>query len=219
MGWWTILTFKFSSILISLIQNTRIMPNHLTLMSLSVAIAACLLIAFGNYPVLVAAAILLQIAWILDLADGLLARYKRIFSPFGPWLDSTSDRIKEFLIILSLSYRYSQVSNKALFFGLYSLFLIFIYHGQEKLKLPFTAPESKEDIKNKEGKTVKKLNIIRDKFKLIPFGIGEQYFLFSLFLVFNRIDLFFYFFTIYGSIVTIAYPLYKYYHYRLNKCP
>jgi len=216
--WWTeTFTFKFSIPLVSLISKTKITPNQLTLISLFIVIAASLLIARGGYVFLIIGALLLQVGYMFDHVDGQLARYKKIFSPLGEWLDSTSDRIKESLIILSLTYRYSQISDRALFFGFYSLFLIFLYHTQEGKKLPFTDPKSKKFIEGKERGIIKRLNAVRRKLKLIPFNIGEQYFLFSFFIILNRIDLFFYFFMSYGSIVTISFPLYKYYQYRLSK--
>jgi phosphatidylglycerophosphate synthase len=181
-----------------------------------VVAVASIMIALGNSSTLIMAANLLQVSYILDNADGQLARYRKSFSRFGHWLDSTCDRICELFIIASLTYRFSQVNNKALFFGFYALFLIYYYHGAEEKALPLLEAEEKKEVEAKEGPLMSKITRLRHKLRWIPFNVGEQYFLFFLFLLLNRIDLFFYFFVSYGTIVTMAFPLYKYYHYRLS---
>jgi Family of unknown function (DUF5941)/CDP-alcohol phosphatidyltransferase len=52
---------------------------------------------------LVAGAVLLQVAFMLDCVDGQLARYTRTYSRFGAWLDSVFDRLKEYLVYAGLA--------------------------------------------------------------------------------------------------------------------
>ncbi len=211
LDWWTtFFIYKLSSPLVSLIKDTAITPNHLTLISLLLVILASFMIALGNYPLLLMAAALLQLGFIFDNADGQLARYKKISSAFGHWLDSSCDRICELFIIASLTFRFSQVNDKALFFGFYALFLIYYYQGRELENLSLVCKGKKE------AETSSKASF-KDRFRWIPFNSGEQYFLFSLFLLLNRIDLFFYFFISYGTVFLISFHIYKYHQYTANR--
>lgn len=201
--WWTeLVCYRLSIRLVSLIQNTKITPNQLTLLSAIIVIVASIIISFGNHVSFIIAAILIQIGYIFDCADGELARYKKIFSPLGPWLDSFTDRMKDFSIIAALTYRFSYVNDLAFLFGLYSFFLVSMYHHALDIET--------SNLIQPNGR----LNIMRKKLKLNPFYIGEQYFLYSLFLILNRLDLLFYIFIIYGSLTIIGVHIYKYYQYR-----
>ena len=215
---WTNFYHKISVRFVSLIQNTKITPNQLTFASFFFIIGAAGFIASDEYKFRIFGVILIQIGYIFDCADGQLARYKKIFSPFGPWLDSFTDRIKEFALVLALTVNFSRTDDNAFFFGFYTLFLIFLYHGQEITKLPFTSDKEKLKAKDLEKGLIKKLNLLRKKLQIEPFYVGEQYFIISLFVILDRIDLLFYVLVAYGSLtLIIVYPLYKYYHFRISR--
>jgi hypothetical protein len=71
-------------------------PNQVTLLSVVVGLAAAAAFAVGSAPALVAGAVLLQLSLVVDCVDGDVARYRRMFSPVGAWLDASTDRLKEF---------------------------------------------------------------------------------------------------------------------------
>jgi hypothetical protein len=81
----------------------RLTPNQITVLSLCVGVLAALGFAKGERWSLVAGAVLLQVAFMLDCVDGQLARYTRNFSRFGAWLDSVFDRGKEYLVYAGLA--------------------------------------------------------------------------------------------------------------------
>ncbi len=62
----------------ALLSYTPITPNMITLLAILSELAAIYLIIndFSNYLILIV--ILLQLGWILDLMDGMMARFKRI---------------------------------------------------------------------------------------------------------------------------------------------
>lgn len=216
LEWWTIIfIYKISNRLLCLIKDTAITPNQLTLASLVAVMMASLFISVGNYRDLLLAAILIQVGLVFDNADGQLARLRKSESQFGHWLDSTCDRLGELFLITSLTYRFSKINNHALLFGFYSLFLIYYFHGSEAKFLPLSDPQEKKDVEAQEGPWMKKIMALKNRLHWIPFNLGEQHFFFSLFLLLNRIDLFFYFFVSYGSLVTIIFIMYKHYLYRL----
>jgi hypothetical protein len=78
-------------------------PNQVTVASLFVGVLAAAAFALGHRWSLLAGAVLLQVAFLLDCVDGQLARYTRTFSRFGAWLDSVFDRGKEYLVYAGLA--------------------------------------------------------------------------------------------------------------------
>ena len=78
-------------------------PNLITAISLAVGILAGLLILTGNAAGWIAAALLLQLALVIDCMDGEVARFTRRFSAFGGWLDGIGDRIKEYLVFATVA--------------------------------------------------------------------------------------------------------------------
>lgn len=76
----------------------RITPNQVTLLRLMVALSSGLAFIL-ECPVTGA---LLFVAWyLLDCMDGKLARFRGTASPFGDWLDRTSDRVGVGLMVLA----------------------------------------------------------------------------------------------------------------------
>jgi phosphatidylglycerophosphate synthase len=74
---------------------TGVSPNTVTVVSLLVGLLTAVLCGIGGWPLLVVAAVLLQVSLVLDCVDGEIARYTRRFSPLGAWLDVSGDRLKE----------------------------------------------------------------------------------------------------------------------------
>jgi hypothetical protein len=81
----------------------RVTPNQVTLASLAIAIAAMGAFSIGTRGWLIAGAVLLQLSLVVDCVDGELARYTRMHSPLGAWLDAGTDRFKEFGIYATLA--------------------------------------------------------------------------------------------------------------------
>ncbi|MCW2967308.1 MAG: CDP-alcohol phosphatidyltransferase, partial [Solirubrobacteraceae bacterium] len=77
-------------------------PNQVTVASLVLGVVAAAAFATGERWGLIAGAVLLQIAFTTDCVDGQLARYTRTFTPLGAWLDSTFDRLKEYVVFAGL---------------------------------------------------------------------------------------------------------------------
>lgn len=159
----------------------------------------------------------MQIAFILDCADGNLARYKKIFSPFGTWLDQISDKVKDFLIIFSITYHYARVNEKAWILGFISFFIIFMLDYFAKMNRALPGYYESKTVDRLEKSFIGKLKYIKRKLRLTFFDIGEQYFFYTLFLILNRIDLLFYFIIAYGGLAVIWKPVNAYREYRLLK--
>lgn len=78
-------------------------PNQVTTASLLTALVAAGCAATGTRPGFVAAGLLLLASFVLDCADGQLARYSLQYSTLGAWLDATFDRAKEYAYLAGLA--------------------------------------------------------------------------------------------------------------------
>ena len=80
-----------------------IKPNQVTVAALCVGLAAAAAFATGEQAGYVVGAVLLYFSFVLDCVDGQLARYSRLFSKFGAYLDSVFDRTKEYAAFAGLA--------------------------------------------------------------------------------------------------------------------
>lgn len=78
-------------------------PNHVTTASLLVALLAAACAASGTRAGFAAGGVLLIASFLLDCADGQLARYALRYSTLGAWLDATFDRAKEYAFLAGLA--------------------------------------------------------------------------------------------------------------------
>ncbi|MFJ7240324.1 DUF5941 domain-containing protein [Streptomyces olivaceus] len=78
-------------------------PNQVTTASLGTALLAAGCAATGTRAGYVAAGVLLVGSFVLDCADGQLARYSLQYSTLGAWLDATFDRAKEYAFYAGLA--------------------------------------------------------------------------------------------------------------------
>jgi phosphatidylglycerophosphate synthase len=78
-------------------------PNQVTALSLLVALLAGGCFAVGSRSGYIVGAVLLQLSFGLDCADGQLARFTENFSDLGGWLDAMFDRLKEYAVYAGLA--------------------------------------------------------------------------------------------------------------------
>ena len=78
-------------------------PNQVTTASLLTALVAAGCAATGERWGFVTAGLLLLASFVLDCADGQLARYALRYSTLGAWLDATFDRAKEYAFYAGLA--------------------------------------------------------------------------------------------------------------------
>lgn len=200
--WSTKVCYFFSLRFVSLIQDTSITPNMVTYMSMLVSIAASiLLLVFHNqYLYWVIAAILYQVSYILDCADGQLARFKKQFSLNGWRIDLYSDKFKESIMYISITYALSFRSAFYWFVGMGTLALlslgryIKLYEILNNTMFKDIDRVPNIDI-NKVLNSRKKLeNIIgiRKKYHLQLDNIGKYYFLILISSLLNHMEWFLY---------------------------
>lgn len=87
-----------ASLLVRALLRTNVTPNQVTVTSFFVGSLGAVFFALGRHGHLILGGILVQLASILDCADGMLARAKDAGTRYGAYLDIFLDRLFEFLL-------------------------------------------------------------------------------------------------------------------------
>src|SRR5947207_15942532 len=93
------------------LARTRVTPNVLTTAGVSLCLAAAVLVPFENrneWLVYWLAAGIFVVGSLLDILDGALARAGGKSTPFGAFLDSTTDRVGEGMMLAAIALVFSQ---------------------------------------------------------------------------------------------------------------
>jgi phosphatidylglycerophosphate synthase len=95
-----------AAIVVYALRNTPITPNQVTFLSAVVAAVACAIFAgLPGWLWLVVAALIFEFSFVLDCADGMLARLRKIASPVGHLLDFLMDELKAMLLFGCVTVR------------------------------------------------------------------------------------------------------------------
>src|ERR1700751_1869909 len=96
------------------LARTRVTPNVLTAAGVSLCLAAAVLVPFENRsPWLIywLAAGVFVVGSLLDILDGALARAGGKSTPFGAFLDSTTDRVGEGAMLAAIALVFARHGN------------------------------------------------------------------------------------------------------------
>lgn len=116
-----------AAVVVYLLRNTRITPNQITFLSALVAVGACaMFVAWSSWTGLIVAAAVFEFSFVLDCADGQLARHRKIASPIGHLLDFLMDELKAMLLFACVAVRLWQQTGdeRLLVVGLGGLFCL-----------------------------------------------------------------------------------------------
>jgi phosphatidylserine synthase len=95
-----------AGLVVAVLARTSITPNQVTILNLAVfVIAAALLIGLATPAGGVVAIAVLELSYLLDCADGMLARHKGLASKEGHLFDFFTDEIKAVLLAGALAVR------------------------------------------------------------------------------------------------------------------
>ncbi len=97
------------------LARTRVTPNALTAAGVTLCAAAAVLIWFGDHNqwlIYWSAAIVFVVGSILDILDGALARAGGKTTPFGAFVDSTTDRISEAFMLGAIALVLTRDGNE-----------------------------------------------------------------------------------------------------------
>ncbi len=95
-----------AAVVVAAVAPFPVTPNQLTLLSLGIfVVAAALFISLPTFAGGLAAVAVLELSYLFDCADGMLARHKKIASKTGHLFDFFTDELKATLLTGALSVR------------------------------------------------------------------------------------------------------------------
>jgi len=96
------------------LARTCVTPNQITLATLPVFLAGAAVMAFlPSWRMLCAGVAILELSYVLDCADGQLARLKGTSSPVGAHLDFLMDELKAFTLVAAVAVRLWRPAHEA----------------------------------------------------------------------------------------------------------
>lgn len=116
-----------AAVVVYALRNTRITPNQVTFASAVVAAIACaMFVLLRSHGGLIAAALVFEFSFVLDCADGQLARLRKVASPIGHLLDFLMDELKAMALLASVTVRVWQDTgdDRLMIVGLVALFCL-----------------------------------------------------------------------------------------------
>jgi hypothetical protein len=128
INWWTEWVCRPpAAVVVYLLRGTPITPNQVTFLSALVAAGAGAMFALlPGHLWLIAGALVFEFSFVLDCADGQLARLRKVASPLGHLLDFLMDELKAMFIFGCIAYRLFAGSGDEMFLiaGLGGLFAL-----------------------------------------------------------------------------------------------
>ena len=116
-----------AAVVVYALRGTPVTPNQVTFLSAAIAAAACAMFALcPGYGALVAAAAVFELSFVLDCADGQLARLRKTASPLGHLLDFLMDELKAMLLYGCVAVRLWRTTgdDRVLVVGIAALFCL-----------------------------------------------------------------------------------------------
>jgi len=116
-----------AAVVVYALRNTPITPNQVTFLSAVIAAAACaMFVALPGFGWALAAALVFELSFVLDCADGQLARLRKMASPLGHLLDFLMDELKAMLLFGAVAVRLWRETgdDRLLLVGLAALFCL-----------------------------------------------------------------------------------------------
>ena len=174
------------AIAMSLVK-TRITPNQITTTSILISIIAGFLFALGEWKYLVVGAVLTQFVLMSDMLDGKIARYKRLGTVFGEWYDCIANKIFKYILFLGATIGAYRVSGEPLILivGTVAIFNMTMIAFLISYKPSFKFSKDHTELPRIKGLE-------------IPYGLLTSVGL-SIFALFNIINLYLWFFAIFGT--------------------
>jgi phosphatidylglycerophosphate synthase len=95
-----------AAVVVYLLRSTPITPNQVTFLSVLVCAGACaMFVLLPGWQGAIAAAAVFEVSFVLDCADGQLARIRQTPSVLGHLLDFLMDEIKAFMVFGAIAVR------------------------------------------------------------------------------------------------------------------
>jgi CDP-diacylglycerol---glycerol-3-phosphate 3-phosphatidyltransferase len=110
---------------VRVLTESRVTPNQLTALGFALNLVSAVLLYQEDY---IAAAVVFLVGSIIDILDGALARSRGQATPFGAFIDSTTDRISEGAVLCAATLVFARHGDTwpvaAVFVALVASFLV-----------------------------------------------------------------------------------------------
>jgi len=104
--WNRLVARPLAAVVVAPLARTSITPNQVTLATLLVFLGGAALMALvPSWGALIGGAAIIELSYVLDCADGQLARLKGTSSPVGAHLDFLMDELKAFALVAAVAVR------------------------------------------------------------------------------------------------------------------
>ncbi len=95
-----------AAVVVNVLSPTGVTPNQLTLLNAAIfVVGAAMLALMGDVRGGLYAVFVIELSYLFDCADGMLARHKKIASPQGHLFDFFTDELKAILLAAALGLR------------------------------------------------------------------------------------------------------------------
>jgi CDP-L-myo-inositol myo-inositolphosphotransferase len=154
-----------ASLIVRAVFGTNLTPNHLTVLSFTLAFSAGLVYMVGKPACFVLGGCLSMLSTIFDNADGMLARAKNMTSRYGAFLDLFLDRIADFAVLAGVTFGLYRATAdpRILMLGLMTIGLYFLQVSLYYLNNIYTGAAN-----NGEGAEAKNLAV----FAILVFSLA-----------------------------------------------
>lgn len=97
-----------SGYVVAVLARTPVTPNQITIFNLALAlVSAVMLVAMPSYEGGLLAVLVLEVSYLFDCADGMLARHKKLASKTGHLFDFFTDEVKAAALVVGIGLRLS----------------------------------------------------------------------------------------------------------------
>jgi hypothetical protein len=203
INWWTEWVCRPpAAALVYALRSTRVTPNQVTLASLVVcALSGAMLLWRNDYFWVLGAVALFEVSFILDCADGQLARLRQRASILGHLLDFLMDEIKAMLVYgcvgvhlwrFSDDVRYLVVAVAGMFFLASGIALTSFIRRPEYGAPPPTADGQPAEIRRRKGPIGMALTLLEHAARVVVHYPSYLLILAAL----GRIDIYFWAYTV-----------------------
>ncbi len=183
----TIIYRPLAESLVRVLVKTSITPNQITTIGILISIVAGFFFALGELKYLIIGAILTQVVLISDMVDGKVARYKKLGTKFGEWYDCVANKIFKYILFLGATIGAYQISGEPLILIIGSVAIF-------NMSMIAFILSFKPFWNFSKGHTeLPKINGLE-----IPYGLLTLVGL-SIFAILNMIELYLWFFAIFGT--------------------
>jgi phosphatidylglycerophosphate synthase len=114
--WNTYVCRPVAAVIVDGLKGTSVTPNQITIAAFVVALGSAAMIALmPGYTGFLLAVLVFEFSYVLDCADGMLARWRNVQSTQGHLFDFLMDELKAFLILGAVAVRLYQQHRDATF--------------------------------------------------------------------------------------------------------